>query len=110
MTKSLNGKNFTEEIIQAGGLSVVQFRTKWNGGCQIIAPIYEELSRLYAAKANFFSIDTEREKQIADEYRIVELPTILFFKNGRLIDHVVGLAPKHTLITKIEDAIAGIIN
>jgi len=110
MNKALNGKNFTKEIIEKKGLAIVQFKTEWNGGCQIIAPIYEELSRFYASAAKFFTIDTEEEKMIADEYRIIELPTILIFKNGQLIDHVTGLAPKHILITKIETAISNTNN
>jgi thioredoxin 1 len=110
MNKALNKKNFTKEIIEMNGLAIVQFRTEWNGGCQIIAPIYEELSRSYGTSAKFFTIDTEEEKLIAAEYRIMELPTILIFKNGQLIDHVIGLTPKHVLITKIENAITGINN
>ncbi|MEP6847051.1 MAG: thioredoxin domain-containing protein [Panacibacter sp.] len=110
MNRILKGKNFTKEIIEAKKVAIVQFKTKWNGGCQIIAPIYEELSRSYATKAKFFTIDTQQEQLLAKEYGIVELPTILFFKSGELIDHVVGLAPKNILITKIENAIAGLSN
>jgi len=106
MNKVLKGEAFAKEIIEAAGLTIVQFKTEWNGGCQIMAPIYEELSKFYSSKARFFTIDTEEEKSIAKEYRILELPTILFFKNGELIDHVVGLTPKNMLITKIENAIS----
>ena len=110
MNRPLTGKNFTREIIQTKGLAIVQFKTEWNGGCQIIAPIYNELSRFYAAKANFFTIDIEEGRLIADEYSITELPAILFFRSGELIDHIIGLTPKKILISKIENAIAGIIN
>lgn len=110
MNKVLNGESFTKEIIKARGLAIVQFKTEWNGGCQIMAPIYDELSKHYSSKAKFFTIDTEEEKSIAKEYRIMDLPTILIFRNGELIDHVTGLTPKNVLITKIEDAIAGVNN
>ena len=110
MNKVLKGEAFAKEIIEAAGLAIVQFKTEWNGGCQIMAPIYEELSKQYATNARFFTIDTEKEKSITKEYRIMELPTILIFRNGELIDHVTGLTPKNMLITKIEDAIAGINN
>jgi thioredoxin 1 len=105
MNRRLTEKNFTKKIIKSHGVAIVQFKKEWNGGCQIIAPIYEELKRSYAAKASFFTIDTEKQKKLADNYRITELPTILFFKNGALIDHVTGLTPKHVLIEKIEGAI-----
>ena len=108
MNKVLKGESFTKEIIKASGLAIVQFKTEWNGGCQIMAPIYEELSRQYSTKAKFFIIDTEKEKMITKEYRVMELPTILIFKSGELIDHVTGLTPKNILIEKIEQAISGI--
>jgi len=107
MIKGLTGKDFTARIIKGTGIAIVQFKTEWNGGCQIIAPIYEELSKCYAAKASFFIIDTDKEKQIADSYGITELPAILFFKGGQLTDHITGLTPRHVLIEKIEEAITG---
>lgn len=110
MSRELREKDFTEKIIDSHGLAIVQFKIEWNGGCQIIAPIYEELSRLYAASVSFYTIDTDEEKRIAETYRIIELPTILFFKNGVLIDHVTGLTPKHVLIEKIEEAIVAATN
>ena len=108
MNKVLKEESFTKEVINTSGLAIVQFKTKWNGGCQIMAPIYEELSRHYSTKAKFFTIDTEKEKTITKEYRVMELPTILIFKSGELIDHVTGLTPKNILIEKIEQAISGI--
>ncbi|CAN5834007.1 thioredoxin [soil metagenome] len=107
MNRTLTGIDFTNRIIKAGGIAIVQFKTEWNGGCQIIAPIYEELSRSYASKADFFTIDTQENNSIAKEYGILELPTILFFNNGELIDHLIGLKPKNIFIAKIENAIAG---
>jgi thioredoxin 1 len=110
MNGELTEKDFTEKVIDCHGLAIVQFKTEWNGGCQIIRALYEELSRCYAASASFYTIDTDEEKRIADTYRITELPTILFFKNGALIDHVTGLTPKHVLIEKIEGAIIATTN
>lgn len=105
MNKVLKGEAFVKEIIEAAELVIVQFKTEWNGGCQIMAPIYDELSKQFASKAKFFTIDTEVEQAIAKEYRIMELPTFLFFKDGELIDHVKGLLSKNLLALKIEEAI-----
>ena len=87
-------------------LSLVQFKTEWSGACQIIAPVYEELSKCYNGIADFFSIDVEQEAGMEKEFGVQEFPTILFFKNGKLVDHVIGLTPKNLLITKIENALA----
>lgn len=106
MNKVIKGESFTKEVIEAAGLAIVQFKTEWNGGCQIMAPIYDELSKSYASKARFFTLNTEEEKPLTEEFRITELPTILFFKNGEIIDHIIGLTPKIMLISKIENALS----
>lgn len=86
-------------------LALVQFKTEWSGACQIILPIYEELAASYKGQAKFYTIDMEVQGSIGNEYGITELPTILFFRNGSIVDHVTGLAPKNVLIGKIENAL-----
>lgn len=107
MNRALKGESFAKEIIEAAGLAIVQFRSEWNGGCQIMAPVYEELSKHYSSKARFFTINAEEEKAIVKEYRVTELPTIMIFRQGELIDIIIGLTAKNILITKIEAAISG---
>ncbi|MBS1599447.1 MAG: thioredoxin family protein [Bacteroidetes bacterium] len=87
-------------------LSLVHFKTDWSGACQIISPVYEELAKSYKGTANFFSIDVEKEKGVDADFGVTEYPTILFFRNGQIIDHVIGLTPKNVLITKIKNALS----
>ncbi|MEP6595957.1 MAG: thioredoxin domain-containing protein [Ginsengibacter sp.] len=103
MTISKN--NFKKHVIDSTGLTLVQFKTEWNGACQIISFIYNDLAKSYKGVANFYTVDTEEENELDNEYRITELPTILFFKSGQVIDHAVGLIPKTVLISKIENAL-----
>ncbi len=110
MNRALTRKRFKKEVVESSGLVVVQFKTDWNGACQIITPVYEELAISYKSNVNFFTIDIDKEKAIAKEYGIMELPAMLFFKNGQVIDHVIGLVPKDVLITKLENAINQNIN
>lgn len=98
------------EVINSDRLSLVQFRKEWNGACQIIAPIYEELAKSYKGQANFFTIDVEKEQGVDIEFGVMEIPTILFFKGGEIVDHVTGLTPKNIMITKIENALASAFN
>ncbi|HWK08144.1 MAG TPA: thioredoxin domain-containing protein [Puia sp.] len=107
MSHTIGKTQFKKEVMESsnGHLSLVQFKTEWSGACQIIAPVYEELSKCYNGIADFFSIDVEQEAGMEKEFGVLELPTILFFKNGELVDHVVGLTPKNTLISKIENAL-----
>lgn len=110
MNRMITKNEFKRKILDSLCLSLVQFRIDWSGPCQIIAPVYDELASSYSGQANFFTVDVEAEKGLGDEYGVIELPTILFFKEGRLVDHVKGLAPKNVIIGKIENALAGELN
>ena len=106
----ISKNDFKKEVISNTGLTLVQFKKEWNGACQIISPIYEELARSYKGQANFFTVDVEQETGIDHDYGVVEIPTILFFRRGEIIDHVTGLAPKNVMITKIENALSTTLN
>jgi len=95
--------NFKKEVTESNSLSLVQFKTEWNGASQIVSMIYDDLASSYKGLANFHTVDFEKETSLVNEYGVMEVPTILFFKGGKMIDHVVGLVPKNALITKIEN-------
>ena len=96
---------FKQDVVNSNGLSLVQFKIEWNGACQIISPIYDELARSYKGMASFYTVDVEKETGIDREYGVIEYPTILFFRSGEVIDHVTGLTPKNVMISKIENAL-----
>lgn len=108
MNKQITRSYLLEEVVDNMTLSLVQFKTEWSGACQIISPIYEELARSYKGAVSFFSIDVEEEKGVDKDFGVMEIPTILFFRNGNLVDHVVGLISKNMLIMKIENALAAV--
>jgi thioredoxin 1 len=110
MNQMISKTNFRKEVIDSPGLSLVQFKKDWNGACQIISPIYEELARSYKGQAKFFTIDVEKEPGIDLEFGVMELPTILFFRSGEVVDHVTGLIPKNMMISKIETALTSAFN
>ena len=95
--------NFKKEVSESNTLSLVQFKTDWNGASQIVSMIYDDLATSYKGMVNFHTVDFENESLLVHEYGVMEVPTILFFKGGKIIDHVVGLVPKNALITKIEN-------
>lgn len=106
MHKTITRANFRKEVIESMELTLVQFKTEWSGACQILSPMYEELASSYNGLANFFTVDVEKEAGLDNEYGVMELPTILFFKSGRIVDYIKGLAPKNVVITKIENALS----
>lgn len=101
-------KEFRKEVINSTGLTLVQFKKEFNGACQIVSAIYEDLARMYKEQADFFILDVEKQPEIGRQYGIVEVPTIIFFRAGEIVDHVTGLAPKNVMIAKIENALSTI--
>jgi thioredoxin 1 len=105
MNLHITGKELKKEVDENLNLLLVHFKTEWNGACQILVPVYEDLANAYKGTAKFFTIDAEKNKMIVHEYGVNEIPTILFFKNGEVVDYVSGLVPKNTIISKIENAL-----
>jgi thioredoxin 1 len=110
MNRMISKKEFRKEVIGSMNVSLVQFKLEWSGACQIISPVYEELANAYKGKANFFTIDVEKDAGLDDEYGVMELPTILFFKSGKVIDHLTGMASKNSMISKIENVLSNRLN
>jgi len=98
-------KSFTEQVLIQQGIMLVKFYADWSGPCQMMAPIYKELSMNYSSSVSFFTIDVEKTPMLKEELGVIELPTILFYKNGVVIDFVNGMISKNGLIAKIENAI-----
>lgn len=106
MSRIITKKNFTEQVLGKRNLVLVEFKREWSGTSQIISSIYHDLEKSYNGVVDFFSVDIEKENGLDVEYGVMEIPTILFFRRGRVIDHAVGLTPKNVLISKIEKAIS----
>lgn len=106
MSQRITRIEINNSMVGRDGLSLVKFKTEWSGTCQILEPVFNKLELSYKGVVNFFTIDVEVEKGVQEEYGIIELPTILFFSKGMIIDHTVGLISKDGLIEKIETALA----
>ncbi|HLK30818.1 MAG TPA: thioredoxin family protein [Puia sp.] len=99
-------KNFSKSELNSKTLSIVHFTMEWNGASQIVSMIYDDLANSYNGSANFYTVNIEEEKALSKELGVMEIPTILFFRSGELIDHAVGLISKNALIAKIETALS----
>jgi thioredoxin 1 len=91
-----------DETIRNNQLVVVDCWAPWCGPCQIVAPIIEELARQYVGKVLFGKLNVDENSLVAMRYGIMSIPTLLFFKNGELIDRIVGAIPKQMLEQKIK--------
>ncbi|HEX2250855.1 MAG TPA: thioredoxin [Gemmatimonadales bacterium] len=101
-TVHVSDASFAAEIEQADGLVLVDFWATWCGPCQIVAPILEQLAGEYAGQAKVAKVDVDANQRTAMRFNVRSIPSILFFKNGRHVDTVVGAVPKATLEGKIK--------
>ena len=89
------------EIIQNHSLVVVDCWAPWCGPCYMVAPVIEELARDYAGKILFGKLNVDENREVSMQYDIMGIPTLLVFKNGKLVDRIVGAMPRQMLEPKI---------
>src|SRR5687767_2840174 len=94
--------NFEQEIEKHSGLAVVDFWATWCGPCRAIAPMLDQLATEYAGKAKVAKLDVDSNAKTAMRFNVRSIPTILFFKDGKLVDQVIGAVPKTQLETKFK--------
>ena len=101
MALQITDANF-EELVNSGKPMVLDFWAEWCGPCRMVAPIIEELATEYAEKAVVGKVDVDNNPDITAKFGIRNIPTILFFKNGEIVDKQVGAAQKSALVEKID--------
>lgn len=101
----LTDRNFVEEVTKAD-LMVVDFWAVWCGPCQYVSPIIEELAGDYAGKVSFGKLNVDENPAVSQQFMIRSIPTIGFFKNGKLVDAQIGAVPKQFLEQKIKKHMA----
>jgi thioredoxin 1 len=92
---------FEKEVLQSPGLKLVDFWAEWCGPCRILAPTIDSLAQEYSGKVGVHKLDVDANPQTAAKYGIRGIPTVLFFKDGQLVDQVVGAQPKEVFVQKI---------
>lgn len=97
----LTDANFTEEIKNSDVPVVVDFWAAWCGPCRMIAPIIDELASEYDGKAKIAKVDVDNNQQVAMQYGIRSIPTILMFKGGEQVETIVGAVPKEQIQNKL---------
>jgi thioredoxin 1 len=102
----LNEANFENEVKKSDIPVMIDFWAAWCGPCRMIAPFVEEASKTYDGKIKVGKLDVDNNQRIASEFAIMSIPAVLFFKNGQVVDHVIGAVPKKMLFDKIDKVLA----
>ncbi len=103
MVIDLTDTNFEEKVLKSDKPVLVDFWAEWCGPCRMVAPVIDELAEEYKGKAVFGKVNVDNNTQVASQFGIRNIPTILFFKDGSVVDKQVGAVPKPVLASKIDN-------
>lgn len=103
---TLTDANFASEVLESDKPVLVDFWATWCGPCRIVAPMIEELAAEYEGKAKLAKMDVDNNPQVPMQFGVRSIPTLLFFKDGQVVDQLIGAASKKTLASKL-DALVG---
>ena len=101
MAIAVNDSNFEEVVLKAEHPVLVDFWAEWCGPCKLMLPIVEEISKEFEGKITVAKVDVDSSQGTAAKFGIRNIPTILFFKGGSVVDKQVGAVPKNSLVEKI---------
>ncbi|MDA2927245.1 thioredoxin [Acidobacteria bacterium AH-259-G07] len=99
---TLSEENFHSEVLESTEPVLVDFWAIWCGPCRMIAPVIEQLAVDFEGRAKVGKLDIDEHTNIAMEYGILSIPTLLFFKDGQVVDRVVGAASKKVIADKLD--------
>jgi len=102
----LTDQNFAD-VTGSAALSMVDFWAVWCGPCRLVAPFVEQIADEYQGQVTVGKLDVDANQRVATQFNVRSIPTILFFKEGKLVDQVVGAVPKAALESKVKQHLAG---
>jgi thioredoxin 1 len=103
LTKAVTDESFRQDVLEASGPVLVDFWAEWCGPCKAVGPILDELARDYAGKLTIAKVDIDENPVTPNEYAVRGIPTMLLFRDGKLLDQKVGAMPKSALKDWIAD-------
>lgn len=98
--------DFNEKVLQNNKIVLVDFWAPWCGPCKMMGPVIDELAKDYTGKADVVKINVDENPELAARYRVSSIPTLMIFKQGEVVDRIVGLTPKAGLADKINKQIS----
>ena len=97
LTKAVTDESFRQDVLEAPGPVLVDFWAEWCGPCKAVAPVLDELAKDYAGKLTVAKVNIDDNPMTPNEYAVRGIPTMLLFRDGKLLDQKVGAMPKSAL-------------
>lgn len=104
MALALTNDNFKEEVEEFDGVVLVDFWAEWCGPCQMIAPVIDELTKMYEQndQVKIAKLNVDDHSEIAQKYGIMSIPALKIYKGGQVVDEIVGVQPKDVILEKLQ--------
>jgi thioredoxin 1 len=97
--------SFETEVLKYEGVALVDFWAPWCGPCMSLGPVIEDIANEYEEKAKIGKVNVDEEREVAEKYMIMSIPSVLIFKNGELVNTLVGLRPKEDYLDAIDSVL-----
>ncbi len=104
--QEVNMSNFDLEVLKSNIPVLVDFWAPWCGPCRMVAPVVEAISNEFKGKLKVVKLNTDDNPQIAAKYQIMGIPTLMFFKNGNMVDRIVGYLDQKALSAKVKEVLS----
>jgi len=98
----ISDQSFQSEVVQSGQLTVVDFWAEWCGPCKMLAPTLDTIADEFAGKVKVTKMNVDENQDTPSQFRVRGIPTLLFFKNGSMVDQLVGNQPKDAITAVIQ--------